>query len=47
MTQTIVNIRKLVESVYPSFSWKAKVQKMSDEQITAIYLSFKKRGVLK
>jgi hypothetical protein len=41
------SIRLLVYSIYPGKAWKKKIDGMSDSQVQAIYLNFKKRGVLK
>lgn len=39
--------RQELLKLYPtSDSWKDKVSKMSDRQVTAIYLRFKKEGKL-
>ena len=41
-------MRKLVKNVYAnSESWQRKVDKMDDHQVTAIYLSFQKRGLIR
>lgn len=41
-------MRRLVKNVYPnSQSWSNKVDKMDDTQVTAIYLSFQKRGLIR
>jgi hypothetical protein len=38
------NMRELVADVYKGESWQKKVDKMSDEQIIAIYYKFLKQG---
>ena len=39
-----VNVmRRIVAEQYNSDKWKRKVQKMSDERVTAIYLKMKER----
>lgn len=38
------DVRSIVTSVYKGEGWKKKVQKMSDSQVTAIYMSLKKQG---
>jgi len=38
--------RELVKSVYPSKTWAAKVDKMSDAQVHAVFLKFKQTGKL-
>lgn len=41
-------MRNLLKSVYPkSTSWSNKVDRMDDTQVTAIYLSFQKRGLIR
>ena len=37
-------IRLVVSQVYPHKKWKDKVAKMTDNQVTAIYMSLKARG---
>jgi hypothetical protein len=43
----MINIRLLVYSIYPGQAWKKKIDVMSDSQVQAIYLNFKRKGVLK
>lgn len=38
------NMRELVTDVYKGEGWKKKVDKMSDEQVIAIYYKFLKQG---
>lgn len=38
--------RKIIRNVYTSTSWASKVDKMSDNQIQAIYIRFKAEGKL-
>lgn len=45
---TSTEMRNLVKKVYAnSQSWQRKVDKMDETQVTAIYLSFQKRGLIK
>lgn len=44
---TTSNMRGWVKSAYTSDSWKKKVDRMSDEQIIAIYYSLIKQGRIK
>ena len=37
-------MRNVIGRVYPGDSWRDKVSKMSDEQVTAIYLKFVKQS---
>ena len=37
-------MRAEIARVYKGRSWKQKVNRMSDEQVTAIYLDFLKKG---
>lgn len=39
--------RAQIQKVYKGASWAEKVSKMSDEQVTAIYIKFKNQGKLK
>jgi len=41
---TAKNQRDWVSKAYSSVSWKAKVKNMTDAQVTAVYLSFQRRG---
>ncbi len=41
-----VPIAEMRSAVSKAYNWKNKVGKMSDKQVTAIYLSLKKRGVI-
>lgn len=41
-----MSIEQMKETIRKAYAWKNKVKKMSDKQVTAIYLSLKKRGVL-
>lgn len=43
---SVVDMRNIISQVYKGFKWKCKVDKMSDQQVTAIYLSFKRKGVV-
>jgi hypothetical protein len=38
-----LSIRELVKQAYPTKTWAAKVSKMSDSQVAAIYLRLQKR----
>ena len=40
-------MRDWVKSAYPGLNWKAKVDKMSDSQIIALYYSLIKQGKIK
>lgn len=45
---TNYEMKELVKKVYPnSQSWSKKVDKMDEQQLIAIYLSFQKRGLIK
>ena len=44
MMASINVIRLVVSQVYPHKKWKDKVAKMTDNQVTAIYMSLKARG---
>jgi len=44
---TTVNMRDWVRSAYPGPNWKKKVDKMSDDQIIALYYSLVKQGKIK
>lgn len=44
---TINAMREAIRKVYDSESWSIKVDRMYDDQITAIYLKFEKEGKLK
>jgi hypothetical protein len=44
---TNVQQRKLVLEAYSSDKWAHKVSKMSDSQVTAIFLSLMRRGKIK
>ena len=44
---TTANMRDWVKSSYPSDTWRKKVDKMSDEQIIAVYYSLVKQGKIK
>lgn len=47
MNTTKETERAAIKSVYPnSDSWSRKVDKMSSQQVTAIYLRFKSQGKL-
>ena len=37
-------MRKWVTAQYPGKVWREKVEKMSDRQVTAIYLRMKREG---
>lgn len=39
-------IRAEIMKVYPGERWRKKVKRMTDIQATAIYLRFKKEGLL-
>lgn len=36
--------REAVKAAYPSGKWASKVTKMSDQQVTAVYLRLKAQG---
>lgn len=38
--------RELIKQAYPTKTWKAKVDKMPDNQVTAVYLRLKGQGKL-
>ena len=44
---TTSNMRGWVKSAYNSDNWKKKVDRMSDEQIIAVYYSLVKQGRIK
>lgn len=44
---TVQEERTALTSVYPGRAWSEKVRKMSDSQVTAIYLRFKEQGKIK
>lgn len=44
---SIEDMRETIKHVYSSESWKERVTKMSDEQVTAIYLKFKEEGKIR
>ncbi len=44
---TEVNYREELKKVYPGQRWADKVNKMSDEQVVAIYIKFKAQGKLR
>ncbi len=37
--------RDMVTNAYPFWAWKNRVASMSDQQVTAVYLNLKQRGV--
>ena len=39
-------MRSRISEVYPGMNWRHKVHYMSDNQVTAVYLSFLKEGKL-
>lgn len=39
--------RNALANAYPGRAWKDKVKKMSDSQVTAIYLRLKQQGVIR
>lgn len=39
-----MNERELLKKAYPSKKWAAKVDKMSDSQVAAVYLRLKSQG---
>ena len=40
----VYQMRDLVEQAYPGQEWKKKVEKMTDEQIVALYLKLLRQG---
>lgn len=44
---TVPAERTALASVYPGKAWSEKVRRMSDSQVTAIYLRFKEQGKIK
>lgn len=44
---TIQEMKDAILKVYKSDSWKRKVEKMHESQITAVYLRFVKVGIIK
>ncbi len=47
MTLTAEHMRREIVKVYKGRRWEEKVRKMSDDQVTAVYLSFKRRGKIR
>jgi|GEM_PF-2483020 len=45
--QEIERQRQLLLAVYSGPAWKLKVSAMHEKQITAVYLKFKKKGLIK
>ena len=45
--QEIEKQRQALLAVYPGPAWKLKVSVMHEKQVTAIYLKFKKEGLIK
>ena len=44
---SIDQIRQLIADAYPaSKTWQARVEKMSDNQVLAVYRNFKKKGII-
>jgi hypothetical protein len=39
--------RIAVANAYPGRAWKDKVKKMSEQQVTAVYLRLKHQGVIR
>lgn len=44
MAATTMNKREALKGAYPGPKWQAKVAKMSESQVTAIYLNLKQQG---
>lgn len=44
---TVQEERTSLASVYPGRAWSDKVRRMSDSQVTAIYLRLKQQGKIK
>ena len=44
---SIEKMRGIISRVYVSQFWKAKVNKMSDKQVYAVYMRFLEEGKLK
>jgi hypothetical protein len=44
---TIVQLRNLVKQAYLSIAWTQKVDRMSDQQVTAIFFRLKEQGKIK
>lgn len=42
----IWQMRQIIQNVYTTYSWKIKVCKMPPQQVIAVYMSFKKRGLI-
>lgn len=43
---SVPQMRAIIREVYCTNSWKAKVDKMPAKQVCAVYLSFKRRGLI-
>ena len=43
-TPTAMRNRELLKQVYPYKTWWAKVDKMTDAQVTALFLKFRSQG---
>lgn len=41
-----MSIEQMRTAISKAYMWKNKVKNMPDKQVTAIYLSLKKRGVI-
>jgi len=44
--EELAKMRKALESAYPGTGWIEKVKRMHENQVVAVYLSFKKRGLV-
>lgn len=42
----IWQMREIIKEVYTTYTWKAKVDKMSAKQVCAVYFSFKQRRLI-
>lgn len=42
---TVDQMRKAIAEIYPGFTWKDKVAHMSDDQVIAIWCTFRERSV--
>lgn len=44
MTINIKDQRDWCKQAYPGYNWSNKVDKMSDKQVTALFIDLRKRG---
>lgn len=43
---SVPQMRATIREIYATDSWKRRVDKMPAKQVTAVYLSFKQRGLI-